>query len=217
LKVVIPGGSGQVGDILARSFHREGHDVVILSRSPGTAPWRYVSWDAKTLGSWVGEIDGADVVINLAGRSVNCRYNARNRREIMASRVDSTRVVGEAIAAASHPPRVWLQASTATIYAHRYDAANDEATDPLADRSRDRRAGEHRRSESSAQRGVHARAPAGVGHLDRLSRDEMDAGDRRANPENGDGADPEEPARGPRPAASGRFFIRIPAVASGGP
>ena len=101
---------------------------MILSRSPGPAPWRFVAWDAKTLGGWAREIDRAGVVINLAGRSVNCRYNARNRREIMESRVDSTRVVGEAIAAASRPPRVWLQASTATIYAHRYDAANDEAT-----------------------------------------------------------------------------------------
>jgi uncharacterized protein (TIGR01777 family) len=128
MKIVIPGGSGQVGTILARSLHAEGHDVVILSRSPGTAPWRFVVWDAKTLGGWAREIDGADVVINLAGRSVNCRYNAKNRREIMASRVDSTRVVGEAVAAAARPPRVWLQASTATIYAHRYDAANDEAT-----------------------------------------------------------------------------------------
>ena len=82
-----------------------------------------MAWDAETLGGWAREIDGADVVINLAGRSVNCRYNAENRREIMDSRVDSTRVVGEAIAAAARPPRVWLQASTATIYAHRYDAA----------------------------------------------------------------------------------------------
>jgi uncharacterized protein (TIGR01777 family) len=128
MKIVIPGGSGQVGTLLARFFHREGHDVVVLSRSPGTAPWRFVAWDAKALGGWVRELDGADVVINLAGRSVNCRYDARNRREIMASRVDSTRVVGAAIAAASAPPPVWLQASTATIYVHRFDAANDEAT-----------------------------------------------------------------------------------------
>jgi uncharacterized protein (TIGR01777 family) len=128
MKIVIPGGSGQVGNLLARTFHREGHDVVVLSRSPVTAPWRFVDWDAKTLGGWTRELDGADVVINLAGRSVNCRYNSKNRREILASRVDSTRAVGEAIAGLSHPPRVWLQASTATIYAHRYDAANDEAT-----------------------------------------------------------------------------------------
>jgi uncharacterized protein (TIGR01777 family) len=126
VKIVIPGGSGQVGTILARSFHGSGHDVVILSRSPRAAPWRVVPWDGKTLGEWVAEIDGADVVVNLAGRSVNCRYNTKNRAEILNSRVDSTRAVGAAIAASSRPPRVWLQASTATIYSHRYDAPNDE-------------------------------------------------------------------------------------------
>ena len=128
MKIVIPGGAGQVGTILARAFQQDGHEVVVLSRSPGTAPWRVAPWDARTLGEWAREIDGADVVINLAGRSVNCRYNARNRREILDSRVDSTRVIGEALARASRPPGVWLQASTATIYAHRYDAPNDEAT-----------------------------------------------------------------------------------------
>ena len=128
MKIVIPGGSGQVGTILARAFHQDGHEVVVLSRSPGAAPWRTVPWDARTLGDWVREVDGADVVINLAGRSVNCRYNERNRREILASRVDSTRVLGAAVARAARPPGVWLQASTATIYAHRYDAPNDEAT-----------------------------------------------------------------------------------------
>jgi uncharacterized protein (TIGR01777 family) len=73
-------------------------------------------------------VDGADVVINLAGRSVNCRYTPANRRSILQSRIESTRAVGQAIAGARHPPRVWLQASTATIYAHRHDAPNDEAT-----------------------------------------------------------------------------------------
>jgi len=126
VKIVIPGGSGQVGTIIARSFHRSGDDVVILSRSPRAAPWRVVPWDGKTVGEWSGEIDGADVVVNLAGRSVNCRYNTKNRAEILDSRVDSTRVVGAAIAASRRPPRVWLQASTATIYSHRYDAPNDE-------------------------------------------------------------------------------------------
>jgi uncharacterized protein (TIGR01777 family) len=87
-----------------------------------------VGWDAKTLGDWAAEVDGADAVINLAGRSVNCRYGAANRRLIKESRVDSTHVVGRAIAQAARPPRVWLQASTATIYAHRFDAPNDEAT-----------------------------------------------------------------------------------------
>jgi len=128
MKIVIPGGSGQVGTILARAFHQDGHEVAVLSRSPASAPWRSVLWDARTLGDWAREVDGADVVINLAGRSVNCRYDERNRREILESRVDSTRVLGGAVARAARPPRVWLQASTATIYADRYDAPNDEAT-----------------------------------------------------------------------------------------
>jgi len=131
MKIVIPGGSGQVGPILARAFHADGHDVVVLSRRPETRPWRVVGWDGVTLGDWQRDIDGADVVINLAGRSVNCRYHAANRREILQSRVSSTRVLGAAIAQAARPPRVWLQASTATIYAHRYDQPNDERTGVL--------------------------------------------------------------------------------------
>jgi len=126
MKIVIPGGSGQVGTILARAFRGDGHEVVVLSRKPAQAPWRVVEWDAHTLGMWTRELEGADVVINLTGRSVNCRYTPENRRLIMESRVQSTRAVGEAIARASRSPRVWLQASTATIYAHRYDAPNDE-------------------------------------------------------------------------------------------
>jgi uncharacterized protein (TIGR01777 family) len=85
-------------------------------------------WDGQSVGDWIVEIDGADVVINLAGRSVNCRYNAANRNEILDSRIRSTRAVGEAITKARRPPPLWLQASTATIYSHRYDAPNDEAT-----------------------------------------------------------------------------------------
>ena len=128
MKIVIPGGSGHVGTILAREFVAKGHEVVVLSRGASAAAGRVVAWDGETLGAWAKEIDGADVVINLAGRSVNCRYHAENRRQIMDSRVNSTRAIGKAIASAARPPRVWLQASTATIYAHRYDAANDEAT-----------------------------------------------------------------------------------------
>lgn len=128
MKVVIPGGTGQVGTILARVFQGNGHEVVVLSRKPIPAPWRVVGWDGRTLGDWTKEIDGADAVINLAGRSVNCRYTPSNRRSILESRVDSTRVVREAIARSTRPPRVWLQAGTATIYAHRHDAPNDERT-----------------------------------------------------------------------------------------
>lgn len=128
MKIVIPGGSGHVGNVLAREFHASGHEVVVLSRSPREAPWRTVRWDGETLGDWVKEFEGADAVINLAGQSVNCRYTQENRKIITDSRVKSTRIVGEAIIRAWSPPRVWLQASTATIYAHRYDASNDEAT-----------------------------------------------------------------------------------------
>jgi uncharacterized protein (TIGR01777 family) len=128
MKIVIPGGTGQVGALLARAFVADGHEVVVLSRTPHGAPWRTVRWDGETVGDWAAELDGADVVINLAGRSVNCRYTDENRRLIKESRVRSTRAVGQAIARARHPPGVWLQASTATIYAHRYDAPNDEAT-----------------------------------------------------------------------------------------
>jgi uncharacterized protein (TIGR01777 family) len=102
--------------------------VVVLSRQPGRGPGRVVEWDGESPGGWTAEIDGADVVVNLAGRSVNCRYTPRNRRLIMDSRLRSTQAVGEAIARAARPPRVWLQASTATIYCHRYESANDEAT-----------------------------------------------------------------------------------------
>jgi uncharacterized protein (TIGR01777 family) len=128
MKIVIPGGTGQVGTLLARAFLADGHEVVVLSRNPRNTPGRVVGWDAETVSEWAAELDGADAVINLAGRSVNCRYHAENRRLIQESRVRSTRAVGKAIARVARPPRVWLQASTATIYAHRYDAPNDEAT-----------------------------------------------------------------------------------------
>ena len=128
MKIVIPGGTGQVGTVLARAFENDGHEVVVLGRHPKRSSGRFEQWDGETLGEWTNEIDGSDVVINLAGRSVNCRYNAENRQQMMDSRVNSTRAVGEAIAKAANPPIVWLQASTATIYAHRLAAPNDDVT-----------------------------------------------------------------------------------------
>ncbi|MGW0629426.1 TIGR01777 family oxidoreductase [Streptomyces sp. NPDC002758] len=126
MKVVLPGGTGQVGTVLDRALTAAGHEVTVLTRHPEQE--RHIGWDGATLGHWAAAVDGCDVVINLAGRSVSCRYTAENLRAMMDSRVDSARVIGEAIAAAERPPRVWLQMSTATIYAHRYDAANDEST-----------------------------------------------------------------------------------------
>jgi hypothetical protein len=137
MKIVIPGGSGQVGTVLARAFQRDGHEVVVISRRPVVAPWRVISWDGVTLGDWSMELDGCDAVINLAGRSVNCRYTDANRKAILESRVLSTRIVGQAISRVTRPPRVWLQASTATIYSHRYDAPNDEASGVLGGEERD--------------------------------------------------------------------------------
>lgn len=133
MRIVIPGGSGQVGVVLAREFRAEGHEVVVLARHVAPAPgrpaaWRVVRWDPAQPDGWAAELDGADVVINLAGRSVNCRYTPANRAEILHSRTGTVAAVGEAIRRARRPPAVWLQASTATIYAHRHDAPNDEAT-----------------------------------------------------------------------------------------
>ncbi len=132
MKIVIPGGSGRVGRILCRALAPE-HEVVVLTRAgAGKRPGvRYAAWDGKTLDSWGAEIDGADAVINLAGRDVDCRYTRSNLEEMLVSRVDSTRVVGEAIAASARPPRVWLQASTATIYSHHTEQPHDDVTGVL--------------------------------------------------------------------------------------
>mgnify|MGYP002623893175 CR=1 FL=1 len=130
-KLVLPGGSGFLGQVLSEWFGRSGWEVVILSRraisDPGHA--RSVRWDGRNPGSWCDELAGADVVINLAGRSVDCRYHARNRRAMIDSRIDSTRVLGEAIGRCSNPPAVWMNSSTATIYPHSVDSPMDESID----------------------------------------------------------------------------------------
>jgi uncharacterized protein (TIGR01777 family) len=131
MKVVIPGGSGQVGTILARHFHRQGHSVTVLSRSPRPVPWRMVPWDAETEGPWTAALEQSDICINLTGRSVDCRYHAENRRQMYDSRIVSTRLLNDAIASLKHPPRLWLNASTATIYRHALDRPMDERTGEL--------------------------------------------------------------------------------------
>ncbi len=131
LRIVIPGGSGHVGHMLARYFQERGHHVTILTRGPYTAHWQTVHWDGKQTGPWVETLEGADVCINLAGRSVNCRYNDENRREIYNSRVGTTKLLNQVIANLEEPPRVWLNASTATIYRHALDHPMDEFTGEL--------------------------------------------------------------------------------------
>ena len=120
-----------MGTLLSRHFHETGHEVTVLSRAPGSAPWNVVAWDGRTAGSWVRALEGCDVCINLAGRSVNCRYTKGNRAAIYDSRIESTRALGEAIAKLAHPPRVWMNMSTATIYRHALDRTMDEATGEL--------------------------------------------------------------------------------------
>lgn len=128
LRIVIPGGNGQVGTVLSRHFHAQGHEVVVLARNPLPAPWRVVSWDGENLGPWTSELENSDIVINLAGRSVNCRYTPANRKAMMDSRIQTTRLLGKAISQLARPPRLWMNASTATIYRHIYDRAMDEQT-----------------------------------------------------------------------------------------
>ncbi|WP_306215988.1 epimerase [Actinoplanes sp. RD1] len=137
MRIVIPGGTGQVGTVLRRALAARGDEVTVLSRRPERLEpgVRHVVWDGRTTGAWAAELDGADAVINLAGRSVSCRYTDANLRTMMSSRIDATRAVGEAIAAAGRTgkaPKVWLQMSTATIYADARsrgdDLPHDEAT-----------------------------------------------------------------------------------------
>jgi NAD dependent epimerase/dehydratase family enzyme len=135
LRIVIPGGSGHVGQMLAEYFQLRGHHVTVLTRGPYTAPWQTVHWDGKHAGPWTETLEGADACISLAGRSVNCRYTAANREAIYDSRIGSTWLLNEVMAGLAHPPRVWLNASAATIYrravdGNGVDVALDETADP---------------------------------------------------------------------------------------
>jgi uncharacterized protein (TIGR01777 family) len=128
-RIVIAGGSGFLGSVLADFFASKGIEVVILTRKPKARSGlvREVRWDGTTPGDWTQELEGARTLINLAGISVNCRYHARNRKLMLDSRLDSTRVLGEAVARCADPPPVWLNSSTATIYKHTFGPAWDEA------------------------------------------------------------------------------------------
>jgi len=126
--IVIAGGSGYLGQVLARHFTRFSRPVVILTRRPQepSAFARFVEWDGQTIGPWTRELENADAVINLSGRSVNCRYNEKNRKEIYESRLRPTQVLGQAIIVCANPPKVWLNASSATIYKHSIDQPMNE-------------------------------------------------------------------------------------------
>ena len=136
-KIVLAGGTGFLGKALAQFFAEKEYEVVVLGRSnelPADFPEaRLVTWDARTIGTWVKELEGAKALVNLCGRSVDCRYNETNRRLILDSRVNATRVLGDAVAQATIPPKVWLNAGTATIYEDRRGdlPPHDENSDDL--------------------------------------------------------------------------------------
>ncbi|WP_298518794.1 TIGR01777 family oxidoreductase [uncultured Kordia sp.] len=123
-KMVIAGGSGFLGQSLIAYFLTKNYEIIVLSRNAkktGNNKLRYVAWNAKTLDIWMTELEGAAVLINLTGKSVDCRYNEKNKAEILNSRVNSTKVLGKAIQACAVPPKVWMNSSTATIYEHSLD------------------------------------------------------------------------------------------------
>lgn len=127
--IVIAGGSGFLGQVLSRHFGQLGHRVIVLTRGTGCQcdTVQFVHWDGETQSDWGEHLNGALAVINLAGRSVDCRYHAHNRRLMMDSRVKSTRVLAQAIQQCHTPPQVWLNSSTATIYKHTFGPAWDES------------------------------------------------------------------------------------------
>jgi len=131
LRIVLAGGSGQIGQMLAWYFQDRGHHVTVLTRGPYTASWQTVHWDGLHLGQWTETLSGADVCINLAGRNINCRLTPANRAAVYDSRIQPTKLLNEVISTMASPPRVWMNASSATIYRHSLDREMDEATRDL--------------------------------------------------------------------------------------
>ena len=127
-KIIIAGGNGFIGKFLTEFFKTKAEEVIILSRSipKKIGNVRYLQWDGKTLGEWKNSLEGAELLINLTGKSVNCRYTEKNKNEIINSRVNSTQVLGEAVKQLKNPPAVWFNAASATIYRHAEDRPNDE-------------------------------------------------------------------------------------------
>jgi uncharacterized protein len=132
-KIILAGGSGFIGQILAGHFIGKGDEVVVLTRNSNstTGNVKYVHWDGQTTGAWVNELEGSDVLINLTGKSVNCRYNEKNKKEIFSSRLNAAKVLGKALNALKSPPPLWINAASATIYRHAEDRPQDDFTGEL--------------------------------------------------------------------------------------
>lgn len=129
-KLIIAAGTGFLGNVLIEYFKDKANEIIVLTRGKvgikGNV--KYVHWDAESFTGWEQELEGADVLINLAGKSVDCRYNEINKNEIIASRINSTTILNKAVLQCKTPPRHWLNSSTATIYRHSEDRQMDEAT-----------------------------------------------------------------------------------------
>ena len=132
-RIILAGGSGFLGKHLCTSLKHDGYEVRILSRSRDGGD--FIRWDAKSQGAWTEALEGSFALINMAGRTVDCRYTKKNRAEIMDSRLESTRALGEAVHACKEPPKLWLNSSTATIYqdTRGNSAANTEADGIIGD------------------------------------------------------------------------------------
>lgn len=127
MKIVIVGASGFLGKALAKYYREKGAEVHLVSRSfVEIEGAQFHKWDGKTLGSWVACLEGADAVINMAGKSVDCRYTEKNKALIYSSRIDATTILGMAIQECKHAPKLWLNSSSATIYRHAEDRPQDE-------------------------------------------------------------------------------------------
>lgn len=125
MKITIAGGTGFIGSELVQHFVKQNHKVIVLGRSKIEKP-NYYQWDGKTVGDWKNELKGTDVLINLTGKSVDCRYNEKNKKEIFDSRTNSIEVLEKAFIEINETPKTWIQASTATIYKDEYNFPNDE-------------------------------------------------------------------------------------------
>ncbi len=127
-RIILAGGGGFLGRLLIQAFAERGDEVVLLTRRPGASysPARALYWDGRTLGDWAVALEGADAVINLAGKNVNCRYTPAALTEINASRVDSVRVLADAIKLCRRPPAVWVQSGSLAVYGDAKDRPCDE-------------------------------------------------------------------------------------------
>lgn len=131
MKIIIAGGAGFLGENLEKHFTEKGNQVYILTRNPQHK--NEIHWDAQTIGEWKNYLEKADVLINLTGKSVDCRYNEKNKNEIYSSRIESTRILQKAIDQCSDKPKIWLNASSATIYIHSENNLNTEENGIIGD------------------------------------------------------------------------------------